>query len=282
MVALIRGDHELNENKFLRHLGVQKLEKAKEEDYRKVADCEVGFAGPVGLKARLVADYSVKTVRNGISGANKKDFHLTNINLDRDYRPQSFADLRLAQAGERCGRCGSSFEFSRGIEAGHTFKLGTKYSRAMGANYLNEKRQSLPMVMGCYGIGISRIVAAAIEQCRDEAGILWPPALAPYQALILPLDYHQPRTREVAEALYREFREKGVETLLDDRDERAGVKFNDADLLGIPLRITLGSKGLSLNQVEIQARSEKTPTRIPVERALAEFLHILTGENPPC
>lgn len=280
VVALVRGDHELNESKLLRHLKAQELSRATDEEYRKVAGCDVGFAGPVGLKGcPIVADHAIRGIANGISGANKKDTHLKNINLGRDFSPDGFADLHRARPGDGCLRCGKPLKFSRGIEVGHTFKLGAKYSEAMKATFLDPEQKSRPMVMGCYGIGISRVVAAAIEQNNDGSGILWPEPLAPFRVYLIPVEHQDPAVRTAAETLYEELGSLGVETLLDDREARPGVKFKDADLIGIPFRATVSTKTLAQGSVEIKARSSTAMNLVPLAQA-AQTLCAQTGTRP--
>ncbi|HOW28673.1 MAG TPA: proline--tRNA ligase [Elusimicrobiota bacterium] len=282
VVALVRGDREINEPKLQRVLGCKVLERANDETYRKVAGCEVGYAGPVGLKERarnpkfrLVADLSVKDIVNGVSGSNRKDYHTVHINVGRDYQPDGFYDIRVIREGDSCPRCGETVRFSRGIEVGHTFKLGLKYSQSMNARYLDEKGERVPFVMGCYGIGVSRVVAAAIEQRHDDNGISWPLALAPFQVIVLPLNVTEPNVMGTAEKIYQELKDKGVDVLLDDRDERAGVKFKDADLTGIPVRVTVGEKKLPAGLVEIKGRDEAKPTDVPVSEAVGDVLRRL-------
>jgi prolyl-tRNA synthetase len=280
VVALVRGDFEINEAKLQSVLGAAELLLADEATIEKVTGAPLGFAGPVGLKdpsVKLVADYSVETVINGISGANKKDYHIANINLERDYKPSVIADLRKVRHGDRCCHCGKDLEFSRGIEVGHTFKLGLKYSKSMKATYLDEAGKENFMVMGCYGIGVSRIIAATIEQSNDENGIIWPVPLAPFQVSVVPINYADAKTKEIADHIYAELTAKGFDVLLDDRDERAGIKFKDADLIGIPYRVTIGEKNLKNNNVELKARWEKPAESrlVPVESAIAEVLKLL-------
>lgn len=245
VVALIRGDTELNEAKLMRSLKCKTLSRADDATYQRVAGCAVGFAGPIGLDKKngikVVADTLLKTLKNGISGANKNDFHTLNINLGRDYNPHAFYDLHRAKSGDLCGRCGKTFEFARGIEVGHTFALGTKYSEAMKASFLDTDGKEKPFIMGCYGIGVSRVVAAAIEQNHDEAGILWPSGLAPFQAVIFSTR-QEPSLSARCEKVYQLLREADVEVLWDDREKSVGVKFKDADLIGIPFRILISEK----------------------------------------
>ncbi|MBI2119886.1 MAG: proline--tRNA ligase [Elusimicrobia bacterium] len=285
VIALIRGDHELNEFKLLHALNGQKIEMMSEKEYSLLADCEVGFAGPFGLKERakksgvapqIIADYAVSNLVNGISGANKKDFHLKNINMNRDYQPEKIADLRKIKNGDFCVRCAeaqvqSQLRFSRGIEVGHAFKLGAKYSKAMNAVYLDEKGTSHAFVMGCYGIGISRVVASAIEQNYDEQGIIWTKSLAPFKVSIVPVNFEHAETKKLSEEIESQLESKGIETLLDDRLERAGVKFKDADLIGIPVRITVSERGIEKGTVEIKLRSQPEIKHCPKETLLEEI-----------
>jgi prolyl-tRNA synthetase len=268
VVALLRGDTELNELKLQRLLGAKQLYKAPEDVYRQVAGCAPGFAGPVGLKATVLADLAVEKISNGASGANKDDAHLLNINPGRDFTPERYADIRNIRAGDDCPRCRKPVQFFKGIEVGHVFKLGTKYSAAMNAGFLNEKGEKAPFIMGCYGIGVSRVVAAAIEQCHDENGVIWPAQIAPFQVSVLPLNMTAPAVVETAEKIYKALKEKGVEVLLDDRDQRAGVKFKDADLLGLPWRIVVGEKKLAEGKVELKPRGPGAAEDVPLEKAV--------------
>jgi prolyl-tRNA synthetase len=259
VIVMIRGDQEVNESKVKSYLGVNEIFLADEKTIEEVTGAPLGFAGPVGLKVKckLLADYSVEGVVNGVTGANKKDYHLKNININRDYKVDKVLDLRKAKEGDVCPKCGKTLEFSRGIEVGHTFKLGTKYSKALRATFLDKDGKEKYFVMGCYGIGVSRIVAAAIEQSHDQNGIIWPLPIAPFQVLILPVNYEHEKMRAISNIIYKQLESAGYEVLMDDRDERAGVKFKDADLIGIPIRVTVGEKTLAKNIVEVKLRGEK-------------------------
>ena len=272
VAALVRGDHEINETKLKNYLDADALELAPPEIIEEVTGAPTGFAGPVGLKIRVIADYSVSDTTNWVTGANKKDMHLTNVRLGRDFRVDEFADLRLITPSDACPRCGAPIKFSRGIEVGHIFKLGTKYSRPLRAVFLDEKGEERPIVMGCYGIGVGRTVAAAIEQNHDDKGIIFPIPIAPFEVVILALQMHDHEVRETSEKLYKKLIEKGIDVLLDDRDERPGVKFNDADLIGIPIRITIGQKGLKEGAVEVKLRSERQPFSLKVTEAPAQVM----------
>ncbi len=268
VAVLIRGDYELNEVKLRNLLGASTLEMADAETVERVSQAPVGFAGPVGLKvSRLLADLSVRGLRNFVTGANAPDAHYVNVNYGRDFPEPEFYDLREVEEGDPCPRCGRPLSLTRGIEVGHIFKLGTKYSEAMRATFLDREGRQRPFIMGCYGIGIGRTVAAAIEQNHDEAGIIFPREIAPFEAIILTLG---PDTRlmEVSENLYRNLTASGIETLWDDRDERPGVKFKDADLVGIPYQVVVGKKFLETGRVEIKERAsgerqEVSPEEVP-------------------
>jgi len=270
VIVMIRGDHEVNESKVKSYLGVNEIFLADEKTIEEVTGAPLGFAGPVGLKVRrkLLADYSVEGIVNGVTGANKKDYHLKNVNINRDYRPDKVLDLRKAKEGDICPRCGKTLEFSRGIEVGHTFKLGTKYSKALRATFLDKDGKEKYFVMGCYGIGVSRIVAAAIEQSHDENGIIWPLPIAPFQVLILPVNYEHDKTKAISDRIYEQLEGAGYEVLMDDRDERAGVKFKDADLIGIPIRVTVGEKTLAKKMVEVKLRGEKRVREVEPDQVL--------------
>ncbi|MGM0426113.1 MAG: proline--tRNA ligase [Thermodesulfobacteriota bacterium] len=267
--VLVRGDHELNEAKLKRLLTAQSVEMASAQVVEAVTGAPVGFAGPVNLGIRLVADHAIEGLCNFVTGGNKKDLHLKNVNLNRDFRVERFGDLRTITPKDPCPRCGSSIVFGRGIEVGHIFKLGTKYSQALNAFFLNEEGKELPIIMGCYGIGVGRTVAAAIEQNHDDKGIIFPIPIAPFEVTILPLQIHHTKVMETAERLYTDLQDECVDVILDDRDERAGVKFNDADLMGIPLRVTIGSRGVDQGQVELKLRSESESAHIPIENAVS-------------
>jgi len=258
VLVLIGGKYEVNENKLKEHFSCNELVLADQKTIEEVTGAPVGFAGPVGLKKKIkiVADYSVENIVNAISGANKNNYHLKNININRDYKPDEIIDLRKVVRGDMCPKCKKlKLQFSRGIEVGHTFKLGTKYSKAMNATFLDSEGKERYFIMGCYGIGVSRIVAAVIEQSHDENGIIWPKNLAPFQVIILPIDYNDKKIKETADRIYKELIDSGIEVLLDNRDERPGVKFKDADLIGIPVRITVSQRYLP-DMVEIKHRKE--------------------------
>jgi len=281
VVVLIRGDHEVNDSKVKSYLGVNEIFLADEGTIEEVTGAPLGFAGPVRLKekCKVLADYSVQGIVNGITGANRKDYHLKNVNMNRDYSVDEVLDLRKVEEGDICPRCGKILEFSRGIEVGHTFKLGTKYSESLQAKFLDRDGKQKFFVMGCYGIGVSRIVAAAIEQCHDENGIIWPLPIAPFQVLILPVNYEHVKMRAISDKIYKELENGGYEVLMDDRDERAGVKFKDADLIGIPIRVIVGEKTLAKNMVEVKLRKETGTRRVKSAQVKNLIQELIKGKR---
>lgn len=277
VVVLVRGDDQLNEVKLTNYLQATNLEPAGEEEIVEVFGVKPGFIGPINISDyKIIADHRVKKMRNAICGANIEDKHYSNVSPDRDFEVEQYVELRTVKAGDICSECKEGkLDIEPGIEVGHIFKLGTKYSESMGATYLDENGKAQPIVMGSYGIGITRIVAAAIEQGNDQNGIIWPRDLAPYQIIILPLG----RSQEVdkrAEELYETFQKMDIEVLLDDRDERAGVKFNDADLIGIPLRITVGSRSLQNNVLEVRNRQTGDDFEISIDNYKKEIKKLLS------
>lgn len=269
VAVLVRGDRELNEVKLKNHLGALHVRMAEAEEVAAATGAPVGFAGPVGLRgARLLADREVVAAHNLCCGANEADYHLLNVNPGRDFQPSAVADLRLVRAGDACPRCRRPLDARRGIEVGQVFQLGTKYSEAMGATFLDEQGQTRPAVMGCYGIGVTRTVAAIIEQNHDADGIVWPVGVAPFQVVIVPVNNEDERQRRTAAEIYAALRSAGIEACLDDRDERAGVKFKDADLLGFPFRVTLGPRALIEGKVEVSDRRTREVVLVPVDQAV--------------
>ncbi|HWP57087.1 MAG TPA: proline--tRNA ligase [Candidatus Acidoferrales bacterium] len=270
VAVLVRGDHEVNEVKLRNLLRCKELALASDEEVVRAAGVPAGFLGPIGIKLRVVADQAIRGMRGAVTGANEADAHLVDVDQERDFTPSVFADLRLARAGDACPRCAQGeLEAYRGIEVGQVFYLGTKYSAAMGATYLDAEGRERPLEMGCYGIGVSRLVAAAVEQNHDANGIIWPMAIAPFHVLLLPINMQDGRIRDTALEIYERLRERQIEVLVDDRDERPGVKFKDADLIGIPLRVTIGEKGLSRERVEVRARRDGATEEVPVAQAAA-------------
>jgi prolyl-tRNA synthetase len=254
VAALVRGDHEISEKKLKAVWGTENIQLASEETVEEITHAPKGFAGPIGLSIPILADLDIQKMVNFVTGANEKDAHLIHVNTGRDFQVSQFVDIRKFTPGDRCPLCGEGTRLDKGIEVGHTFKLGTKYSQAMGATFLDEQGREKEIVMGCYGIGVGRTVAAAIEQYYDQNGIIFPMPMAPFQVLILPVNIKMDLLKETAEQLYQTFLENGIEVLYDDREETPGVKFKDADLIGIPLRVTLGEKNLKKGLVEIKKR----------------------------
>ncbi|MEB2310512.1 MAG: proline--tRNA ligase [Sorangiineae bacterium] len=270
VMAVVRGDHEVNEIKLAKALGVREVFMAAPADVEKATGAAVGFAGPVGFAGRLLVDRDAASVSDAITGANQSGQHLRHVEPGRDFAGET-AELRSVKDGDLCPSCGASLGLYRGIEAGHIFLLGTHYSAKMGATFLDDAGESRPLVMGCYGIGVSRLVATAVEQFHDADGILWPMALAPYQIHLAQLG-SEPEVVDAVARLERELEALGVEVLVDDRDERPGVKFKDADLIGIPLRVTVGAKSLKNGGVELKPRSQRDPKQaeiVPLEGAAA-------------
>jgi prolyl-tRNA synthetase len=264
IAALVRGDHEINEAKLRRAIGCQALQLADPATIQRVTGASVGFSGPVGLKEKiqLVADFTVQGIENGVIGANEAEYHLTGVVAGKDFQPDQYKDIRYMTSEDPCPKCSKKIEIKTAIEMGHIFKLGLKYSKAMGANFLDQDGKEKPLVMGCYGIGVNRILAAAIEQSHDENGVIWPFAIAPFQLLITVVNAASVPLMQAAEKIYQECVHAGIEVLLDDRDERAGVKFKDADLIGIPYRVVVGEKNLAQGKVEIKKRQDKENTLI--------------------
>jgi prolyl-tRNA synthetase len=266
VAALVRGDRELNEVKLKNLLGGQEVAMASAERVTEVTGAPVGFAGPVGLGVEEVyADLELRAGTDWVAGANRSDAHLLHVDLGRDAKVTRYADLRVVTASDSCPKCSGALELPRGIEVGHVFKLGTKYSKAMNVTFLDENGKEQLMIMGCYGIGVSRIVAACIEQNNDENGILFPPPVAPFEVALLGLNMKDEQVSGAVEALYHTLTEGGVEVLLDDRDERPGFKFKDADLLGMPIQLIVGAKGLARGMVEVKDRRTGEREELPTE-----------------
>ncbi len=279
VVALVvRGDHELNAVKAQKLPGVlSPLKMATAEQVRAATDCEPGFIGPVGLKLRIFADRAAAQASDFVCGANRRDAHLTGVNWGRDLPEPEVADIRNVVPGDPSPSGKGTLGIARGIEVGHIFQLGCKYSQAMNATVLDEQGQSVTMFMGCYGIGVTRVVAAAIEQNHDERGILWPEPLAPFTVSLIPINLQKSeRVREVAERLYRELQDAGIEVLFDDRDARPGVKFADDELLGIPHRLVVGDKGLERGAVEYKSRADGSGADVPID-GVVPFLRERSG-----
>jgi len=267
IAALVRGDHDLNETKLRNVVNVQELTMADPETVFDVTGAPIGFAGPIGLKVRIIADFAIKEMKNMVMGANKEDKHVLNVNEGRDFHVEQYADLRMITSSDPCPRCGGKLVFGKGIEVGQVFKLGTKYSTALKAHFLDTNGQETPIIMGCYGIGIGRVVAAIIEQNHDENGIIFPISISPFEVIILPLEIHEASVRKVAENLYQHLINLGLRVFLDDRDERPGFKLKDADLLGIPVRATISLRTLKSDSIEIKLRSQPDLRLVSIDKS---------------
>ncbi|MCW5206094.1 proline--tRNA ligase [Desulfobulbus sp. F5] len=278
VAVLVRGDREVQPVKLKNLLGVTDVELADDDTVWQKTKLPVGYIGPVGLPIKFVADQEVMLMVNAAAGANEKGFHLTGVNPGRDFTPALIGDLRQVTADDRCPLCGSALRLTEGIEVGHIFKLGTKYSAAMNATFQDADGQEKIMIMGCYGIGVSRVVAAAIEQNHDANGIIFPLPLAPMQVIVLNLDLKNAAVTAAAEQLHNELEAAGVEVLYDDRDERPGSKFKDADLLGIPYRVTVGKGVEKDGTVELRARRSGATTMLPLAQAAAEIAAKIKAE----
>jgi prolyl-tRNA synthetase len=277
---LVRGDDEMNESKVSAALGGE-WRPAEPQEVLALCRANVGYVSPVGIKdVRILADLRLEGAVGLVSGANKEEYHLKNISLARDVKAEKFADLRMVKDGEACPKCGKPLAIIRAIEIGHIFKLGLKYSTAMNATFQDAEGNEKPIVMGSYGIGVERIIASAIEQesGHDKDGIIWPMSLAPYQVLVLPINMSHKETVDTAEVIYRDCQEAGIEVLLDDRDDRPGVKFKDADLIGVPIRVTIGEKTLAEGKVEVKLRREKAPVRLAPSEAAPRVKALIAEE----
>ncbi|MBF0290795.1 MAG: proline--tRNA ligase [Nitrospinae bacterium] len=279
VVALTRGDHDVNNVKLARAVKANEVTMADDAEVFKATNAPSGFLGPIGLTSvKIIADNAVRVLRNAVTGANKKDAHVRNVNHERDFPNATFADIRNVKAGDPCPRCaGGVMGLARGIEVGHIFKLGTKYSEAMRATFLDSEGKEQPMIMGCYGIGVGRTAAAAIEQNHDDKGIIWPSSIAPFDVAVIPLNMDDEAVVKAAEEVYAELMKEGLDPIIDDRDARGGVKFNDADLVGYPAQVVVGKKSLAEGKVEIKNR--KTGERVSVApgEVVAEVRKVIAG-----
>ncbi len=277
VLACIRGDLEINERKLKRLLGDETLRMATEEEAR-AGGLVPGYVSPVGVSGvTVVADQSVAASRNLVAGANKTGFHIRNVNLGRDFAAEHVADLVAVQGGASCAICGHPVREARGVEMGNTFKLGLKYSRSMGANFLDESGTAVPITMGCYGIGVGRLLSCVIEQNHDEHGMIWPISVAPFEVELCAVGV-DPAVAETADGLYRDLQAAGISVLYDDRDLRPGVKFNDADLLGMPIRVVASTRSLAQQSLEVKLRSTKDAQMIPLDSAVEVIRGIIAEQ----
>jgi len=280
VAVLVRGDRGLNEIALKKALGATQLYLARDTEVASATGAPSGFVGPVGLTIPVIADLELKGASGAVCGANQADAHLTGVDLARDCGEIRWAALRMAEAGDRCARCGEgSYRAFRGIEVGHVFFLGTVYAEPMRCVFLDESGTEQTMVMGCYGIGITRTAAAAIEQHNDGNGIIWPMSIAPYEVHVVPLQMNDAAVVATGEELYRRLGELGIEVVIDDRDERPGAKFKDADLLGIPLRVAIGARSLKEGNLELKWRRDDKPTPIPAAGAAEAIAELVRAER---
>lgn len=281
VLVFIRGDHEVNEVKVINQLdGALELRMADEEAIKSVGGYP-GFMSPIGIKegTRILVDATVMNMSNAVAGANEEGYHYVNVNPKRDFTQESIVitDLRMVKEGDPCPHCGAGLNMTRGIEAGQVFTLGTKYSKAMGATFLDENGKEQPLYMGCYGIGVGRTMAAAIEQNNDEQGIVWPRAIAPYEVVVVAVNAKKADQLEYAEKVYAECQKAGLDTLLDDRKERAGVKFKDCDLIGYPVRVVIGPKAIEEGQIEIKVRKTGEVFTVAYDEYLLKVQELLNN-----
>ena len=256
VAVLVRGDHDVNESKLAKVISGGEITLADEDAVVKLTNSPVGFAGPIGLKTQVIADQAVSMMMNCVVGGNKADTHIINANQGRDFNIDMVTDIRYVTEGDRCPKCNDALDISHGIELGHVFKLGTRYSDSLGAKFLDSNGKEQPIIMGSYGIGVNRILAATIEKSHDSNGIIWPLPLAPYEVLVVPINIKDDVIMDTATKIYDDLCEEGVEVLLDDRDQRPGFKFKDADLIGVPIRITVGKRLKETGELEIKLRSK--------------------------
>ncbi|MFJ8256812.1 proline--tRNA ligase [Peribacillus asahii] len=276
VVVLVRGDHEVNDIKLKNYYNASVVELAEPEATKEILGCAIGSLGPIGVSdgVEVIADAAVETIVNGVTGANEEDYHYINVNPGRDFTVTAYVDLRFIQEGDLSPDGNGTIQFAKGIEVGHVFKLGTRYSEAMNAVYLDENGRTQPMIMGCYGIGVSRTVAAIAEQFNDEKGLVWPGNIAPYQVHLIPVNMKDETQATVGEELYSELKAAGFDVLMDDRQERAGVKFADSDLIGLPIRVTVGKKAAEgILEVKIRKSGEVVEvTRSELAAKIRELL----------
>ncbi|MFB7139520.1 proline--tRNA ligase [Bacillus sp. AFS017336] len=272
VLVLARGDHEINDIKLKNYLGAHSVELASKEEVKELMNCEIGSLGPIGVKSDLLvlADQAIKGIVNGCCGANEEGYHYINVTVNRDYNVKDFVDLRFIQEGDLSPDGNGTISFAKGIEVGHVFKLGTKYSESMNATFLDENGKSNPIIMGCYGIGVSRTLAAIVEQYNDEKGIVWPKNLAPFDVHVITVNTKNEEQVTLADDIYKTLKEIGQDVLLDDRNERVGVKFADADLFGIPVRVVVGKKAAE-GIVELKTRDGQVSKEVEISNLVNEI-----------
>ncbi len=282
VAVVVAGHYEINEIKVKNALDAEWVRLASEQRVRDLTGAPTGFAGPVGLSVRIVADHSVAGIVAGVTGANEKDVHLVDVVPGRDFTPSGYEDLRSVFEGDRCPRCGGELRFSRGIEVGHVFRLGTKYSEKLAANFLDAEGKEKPLVMGCYGIGVGRTAAAAIEQNHDADGIVWPISIAPFEVYVIAVNVGHEGLAAECERVAGELSDKGYEVLYDDRAERPGIKFKDADLIGVPVRIVLGEKNFAEGFAELRDRKTGETERVALSDVVDRAASLLEEKKKEC
>ncbi|MBE0447769.1 MAG: proline--tRNA ligase [Actinobacteria bacterium] len=276
IAVIMRGDRDVNEEKLATVLGTTNFHLLTGAEWQDYPGLVQGYVGPVGLDGiRLIADNEVSLIRNFVVGANLEDAHMINVNVGEDFQVEEWADLKMVRSGDACPRCQGTLISAKGIEVGHIFQLGTKYSEVMGATFIDEDGLPKPYIMGCYGIGVSRLVAAAIEQNYDEGGIIWPVSIAPYEVEVVVLNYDRDEQREIADRVYTELGKMGIEAVLDDRIESAGKKFADADLIGIPVQVVIGTRTLKSGNIEVKIRSSNERKEFPLDRAVDMIVELV-------
>ncbi|MBI4367925.1 MAG: proline--tRNA ligase [Candidatus Omnitrophica bacterium] len=276
VAACVRGDHEVHEGKLRKLLGAQEIRLARPDEIERASQAPVGFTGPVGLKnVKMIADGDLISGSDFVAGANRKDQHLRHVNVDRDFQPDQVADIRYVQEGDACGECGGKLSLVTAMEVGHVFKLGTRYTKPFAGCYRGRDGKDYPMVMGCYGLGLNRILAAIVEQHHDEKGIKWPVSAAPYPVHLVTVNQREEKTSSAADEIYRELSEAGCDVLYDNRDERAGVKFNDADLIGSPLQVIVSDRNLKNGDLEVKTRCTLQSGMIERKELLPKLQSIL-------
>ena len=277
VAAMVRGDHQINEIKLKNITGCSEINLAREEVVKEISGAPIGFTGPMGLKIAVFADHAIQQGANFVTGANKADYHLLNVNEGRDFSVKKFCDLRNVEDGDLCPKCSGGIQLKRGIEVGHVFKLGEKYSKSLKAKFLDKDGKEKYFVMGCYGIGVGRTMAAAIEQNFDQHGIIWPIPIAPFQVMVMPLNINSKEISDAANKIYDHLSKDKIEVLVDDRDERPGVKFKDADLLGIPLQIIIGDRTLKESAVELKIRKYKKIEKVGIDEIAKKIVRLVVS-----
>jgi prolyl-tRNA synthetase len=271
VAALVTGENEVNEGKLRKLIGAKTIRQAEAHEIRDATGAPVGFAGPIGLKIPVYADWDVIGIADGVTGANEEDKHFRNVTYGRDFTPTATGDIRFVKDGDRAPDGSGTLKLTTSMEIGHIFKLGTRYSESVGAHFLDEKGERKPVIMGCYGIGVNRILASAIEQNHDAKGIKWPAAIAPFAVEIITVNQAEEKVAQAAGKIYAELTAAGIEVLYDDRNERAGVKFNDADLIGIPKQIVIGERNLAQGKVEVKDRSTGAVQQVDLHSVVSSF-----------